>query len=244
MKINIRYSIIVFLLVLFSFAVSTANASVDCIGDREIFNETDFQNLVAENCRTISGALIINSPTLTNLDGLESLNLVGDSLEIVNCSLLNDLTGLQNLNDVYYDLLISNNDSLTSLEGLNNIEEITGDWVWIADNDNLASLDALYDTAVIGNYLGIYRNNMLSLDEAYALLTNWSPPNGIFNGHYWFVGNGGSLDTDNDGIVDSEDNCKYNCNTQQLDADNDGTGDVCDATPGCGGCGSSCETEC
>ena len=58
-----------------------------------------------------------------------------------------------------------------------------------------------------------------------------------------------SLDSDNDGITDSTDNCPNNCNTQQLDADGDGIGDVCDLDPGCGGatCGGSqpdCETEC
>jgi len=43
-------------------------------------------------------------------------------------------------------------------------------------------------------------------------------------------------DTDNDGIPDTFDNCPYNCNIQQLDADGDGFGDVCDPDPGCGGC--------
>jgi hypothetical protein len=41
------------------------------------------------------------------------------------------------------------------------------------------------------------------------------------------------------------DNCPDNCNTQQLDADEDGLGDVCDPDPGCGGCGGDfCEEEC
>ncbi len=41
------------------------------------------------------------------------------------------------------------------------------------------------------------------------------------------------------------DNCPDNCNTQQLDADADGLGDVCDPNPGCGGCGDDfCEEEC
>jgi hypothetical protein len=47
---------------------------------------------------------------------------------------------------------------------------------------------------------------------------------------------------ENDGIEDIEDNCPLSCNELQLDADGDGIGDVCDDTPGCGGCGQpSCE---
>ena len=52
-------------------------------------------------------------------------------------------------------------------------------------------------------------------------------------------------DTDSDGILDNVDNCPNNCNTQQLDADVDGTGDVCDSEPGCGGCNQpACEQQC
>jgi hypothetical protein len=52
-------------------------------------------------------------------------------------------------------------------------------------------------------------------------------------------------DTDNDGILDTDDNCLNTCNIQQSDADGDDIGDVCDTEPGCGGCGqSSCEQEC
>ena len=53
------------------------------------------------------------------------------------------------------------------------------------------------------------------------------------------------VDTDQDGIVDSQDNCPTKCNIQQLDADGDGIGDVCDPDPGCGGCNQpQCEQEC
>jgi hypothetical protein len=52
-------------------------------------------------------------------------------------------------------------------------------------------------------------------------------------------------DIDSDGIFDNADNCPNDCNPQQLDADADGIGDVCDTTPGCGGCGQAqCEQAC
>jgi hypothetical protein len=43
--------------------------------------------------------------------------------------------------------------------------------------------------------------------------------------------------SDNDDIPDTEDNCPNTSNSQQLDADEDGVGDVCDTAPGCGGWG-------
>jgi hypothetical protein len=54
-----------------------------------------------------------------------------------------------------------------------------------------------------------------------------------------------TADADGDGILNYADNCPLNCNTQQLDADEDGAGDVCDTEPGCGGCsGIACEQGC
>ncbi len=52
-------------------------------------------------------------------------------------------------------------------------------------------------------------------------------------------------DMDDDGILDDDDNCPNMCNTDQFNADGDSQGDVCDETPGCGGCsGVPCEIEC
>jgi hypothetical protein len=52
-------------------------------------------------------------------------------------------------------------------------------------------------------------------------------------------------DSDGDGVPDATDNCPTVCNPQQLDADNDSLGDLCDPLPGCGGCGqAACEEPC
>jgi hypothetical protein len=57
--------------------------------------------------------------------------------------------------------------------------------------------------------------------------------------------NDAANDADSDGHCADVDNCPSNCNSQQLDADDDGLGDVCDPDPGCGTCGgANCEIEC
>jgi hypothetical protein len=77
--------------------------------------------------------------------------------------------------------------------------------------------------------------------EMQAVVTDCAEQSVTSDSYYFSVG----LDADGDGIIDVDDNCPDNCNTQQLDVDEDGLGDVCDVTPGCGGCGQDiCEIEC
>ena len=42
------------------------------------------------------------------------------------------------------------------------------------------------------------------------------------------------IDTDGDGIIDSQDNCPLKANSDQADQDNDGIGDVCEDSDGDG----------
>jgi hypothetical protein len=79
--------------------------------------------------------------------------------------------------------------------------------------------------------------------------SDWAVYNGYTDGNSvccnGTVVTGNICDPDGDGVNIDTDNCPDNCNAQQLDADGDNIGDVCDSTPGCGGCGEpECEQVC
>lgn len=77
--------------------------------------------------------------------------------------------------------------------------------------------------------------------EMQAIVTDCAEQSVTSDSYYFAVG----MDSDGDGILDDADNCPSTCNAQQLDADGDSIGDVCDPDPGCGGCGQDlCEEEC
>jgi hypothetical protein len=63
-----------------------------------------------------------------------------------------------------------------------------------------------YGTATYAADLGVYRDQILAVIAAHP-------------------------DSDDDGYLDSDDNCPSDANADQLDSDGDGTGDVCDVCP-------------
>jgi hypothetical protein len=264
------YALIVFLLPFLFLTYSGVGAATCNETDNRIQTEADI--IALAGCEKLYGHLLIESETLTNIDGLENLEEVVMGITIRNNPVLTDINGLQGLQLIAFDLFIENNDALTSLDGLGPLlGGILGDVIQIGLNDNLADVTALYGVEFTGNFLNVYANAMLTPADADALYENLAPPEGVFNGYFFNQWNGAaSTDSDDDGINDLEDNCpdQWNgnqadsdgdglgnfcdncyliCNIQQLDADEDGIGDVCDTEDdGCFSCGNGpiCETEC
>ena len=105
-----------------------------------------------------------------------------------------------------------------------------------------------------------YAYRLMSLQQASGLFPN---PNGTWSqpaDHSYAILvlqrslGGACIDTDQDGVCDSDDNCVNTSNANQADADGDGVGDVCDnckntANPGQedqnqNGIGDACEGKC
>jgi hypothetical protein len=214
----------------------SAQSICDCFGTDpreciiQISSQTDLNDLALANCTSIYGSLTIASSNLTDLDGLESLEGISGTLTIRNNLALTNLNGLQNLTLVGWNLKIIENPVLASIAGLSSLETLDGDVVEINGNSSIDDLTPLYGVQLSGNYLIISYNQILSTADAYALVAELSPPNGIFNGFSKVLYNG-FLDLDNDGTSDVDDNCPTVWNSDQADSDGDSIGDFCDACP-------------
>lgn len=116
------------------------------------------------NC--IDGNIIIEETTpgtITNLNGLSTVDSVGGNIHIKNNSTLSDISGLQNLTTVSGSLFLNNNDALVDFMALSSLDSINGN-LEITDNDNLSSLTGLQHIFYGGiNNLVIQNNPKLSL---------------------------------------------------------------------------------
>lgn len=125
----------------------TGNLIIGNILQNDMREDTNISSLTPlTNLKLISNGLQIESnPLLSNLEGLENLEMIGG----VGLSLINNdaLTSLDNLMGLSFDtntqrLSIIGNDSLTNLKGLEGIVSVE-DRIFVASNDSLISLEGL-----------------------------------------------------------------------------------------------------
>jgi len=120
------------------------------------------------NCTEIEGNVMIDGPSITNLNGLNVLTSIGGYLAIWSTNAMTSLAGLDNLTSIAGGLDIEENAALISLESLDNLTSIDG-LLGIAYNNSLTSLTGLENVTSIGGDLHIEENpkltNLTGLDN-------------------------------------------------------------------------------
>jgi len=133
-------------------------------GDFLIVNNDALTSLNGlNNLTTIGGAgRIQNNPSLTNIDGLQSLTAArGDFFYLSDSPLLTSLSGLGSLDSVAGIFQIWEHPLITDLSGLENLTFVGAAFA-IFRNANLESLDGLENLATVVGDLRIYENDDLS----------------------------------------------------------------------------------
>jgi len=104
---------------------------------------------------------IIDNGALINLEGLNSIDTIGDHLAIDNNDSLTSLSGLQNLKCITGYLHLDHNYALTSLEGLNNLNRVNS-WFRITRNNALTNLEGLNNLTTLMYGFTILKNDSLT----------------------------------------------------------------------------------
>ncbi len=146
-------------------------------GDFTITTQSDVATIAGYT--SISGSLVIECPSCTDLGELSCLTSVVVGLTITNNTALTNLGGLSALTSVVVGLHITNNTALTNLGGLSALT-YAGDTLQIDNNTALTNLDGLSALTSVAGYFWIASNTALPDCETCNLwdqLTN--PPMSI-----------------------------------------------------------------
>lgn len=181
--------------------IVTVNPTAEtCEGDYLITSQADLQ--VLETCTVITGNLVLQDTTITDLAPLANLTNIGGSLILNNNDSLTSLAGLDNLTNVGGSVDIDDNNLVTSLEPLSNLQTIggfldigntaltdltglgalesIGGELFINQNEQMTSLTGLDSLVSIGGYLEITGNPQLISVNGLESLTSIS--GGIYIG--------------------------------------------------------------
>ena len=201
---------------------------------------TSIQGL--ENITSVGTFLeIYNNNALTNVDGFSALTSISTYLQISGNDALTNVNGFSALTSIS-SLQISGNDALTNVDGFSNLTVVHQN-LKIINNIKLTNIDALENVLFIKDDLILTGNTLL---DACCVITKFLNGSNYVGGIITVSGNHTNCadipsilvycktalqDSDQDGIIDSADNCPNTANNNQLDTDNDGIGDVCDNCP-------------
>jgi len=95
-----------------------------------------------DNLQTVPAVILVGNPSITSLDGLDSIEGNLEALQIDENASLEDLSGLEWINAIECSLSLFGNPNLTTLAGLENLSWV-GLVIDITYNDSLSGLDAL-----------------------------------------------------------------------------------------------------
>jgi len=114
----------------------------------------------ALGCLQIACKIQIKSENITNLNGLNQLEEVGDDFIIKSNKALPNLSGLHNLTMINGDLVIEDNDALQDIAGFNNLTTLYGDLI-IKGNAALKDIKGFNNLEEVHGELIIENNELL-----------------------------------------------------------------------------------
>jgi hypothetical protein len=142
---------------------------------------SDITNLLGlDQLEVIQGNLTILGSGINTLDGLENITTIDGNLNITLNNQLTELSGLENIITIGGSLILSNNNQLTELSGLENLTSVSG--LSVAVNPLLASI------ALPSQITSINGNVFIKQNASLTDLSGMSNIN-VINGYLWFEEN-------------------------------------------------------
>jgi len=164
---------------------------IDSIGGLTIFSNPfliDLNDL--ESLIYINEDIMINSSSLSSLEGLNNIEYIGGNLDIIYNDLLQDITALSKVTSVGGNLYVISNSALNSLSGLQNINASSILNLYIYNNSSLSTcaIQSICDYLANPNgYVKIYDNVTGCNSPGEIAGTCGFAMDCLPYGHYYFV---------------------------------------------------------
>jgi hypothetical protein len=154
-----------------------------CLPGGIVFNsQVEINNFptLYPGCTEIQGNVEINGVDISNLDGLNQINIIGGSLNLNNNPNLTDISGLNNLQTVGNELNLNSNPGILDLDGFASLTTVGGNFD-IRNIDALTQVDGLSLLTSVGGRLKIDDNNVLTNINGLSALTTIGGSLQLFN---------------------------------------------------------------